>query len=1513
MKGDFSTFHHDPQDNDQAVLFQQGRVTLDADLTASELIDLHWRSQAARDTVGAGVAAVPVADSDGFTVTSAAVSGNNVTLTVRPGRIWADGILAHLRDDSLATTPTAPYLESPPNPPGASVVSIGEGVRDAVILELALEELNAFQDPLRLLEPALGGPDTAERVTTRLGFRLLRLADGEDCTTIASKLVDDPAGKGRLTVSLQPEITDTGDCPVVTGGGYSGMEHNLYRVEVAALKAPEPQFKWSQFNGALVGRGTFDATGVPNRCTIMANRTPIVSSGLTEFYLEALEHDAQLGHWRVVYGALATLNSQHELDLAPTARYGTFPSTAGQVFFRLWNGIAPVSDFASAAKELRDGISLQFDAPAAASYRAGDYWTFPIRAGEISNPDKPLDKQSPQGVVLRRVALAEITWNAAKNTTTHAPSDPPRAGTIEDCRRRFAPLTNLGSCCRLRVGDGVTTFGDFDSLEEAAEHLPAHGGELCLLGGLHHANLTMQGKANIRIHGCPRQTTVIPRQSGSAKPIVHLIDCVGITICDLDLLSFFGPAIVADATTGGDLGELEISGCRLTARTFAVHIDHARDVTIARNHIRMLDTTLGRSAIELRATSAIIERNEITVWPLETWDGLVPIGGKVGNPASECADEQDVYGAQLAHIVMLIASSWKEGVSAPPERPYRALGGIHLLGGCDGVRILDNHIDGGAGHGIALGGLLPGDSLLAAPAPDLSANQVKVHGGEDGASVYARDSTGKPIDGLTLRIVDQKTNVVLDHEATDDNGYAFLEASPGSYNLAPDPGYSIYSVDPTQLPNYFVYVKQVPVVVHEERGFLYEIAIERNEIERMALSGIGFLTFVDLKGVAPVPGSGNLGPFGVVVALLAPRELVTTCNVVQDLVIRENRIHDNLQVEFTNTLRDASQIVGQGGISLGLVETALIAANHVHDNGRSAADGVCGIFVGHGEDVEIDANHVAANGPVLEGYEEKRSQGIRGGIVVRLASAFLVGETAGGRQKPALRIANNRIDQPAGRAITAFAFGPASCVSNYLNSERTGRLGLLDAVVGGVLLVDVGGFQLRGDPRMIVRFQVEKPAPGPLLPGGELLFDGNQVRLGRDHDAAIGMLLASADDLGCEGNQSTVMAQGGLFANAVCMAPTVRVVGNRLREYADPCYFSMLSVGVGFAAGDAVPMNSSSLNQGDHCIVATHSGKGGAAALIVDAHNLERGSSADPAIPCSQLKLPNSDFVKPYILKGMFATFDFGKTTPSDVALLGAEQAAVDAVGQAVRGVVAGLSTATSIEFVRVVMAYPAGNQRTIAAQSRFARSSATIGLLKVEAQMLAISEVHPGEGEAVVDGHIGDGKRGLADYTVELLGRGATPVADATTSEDTGYFAIALAADQVERLAGQPLTVRATDPTGTVVFRSALPGKIVPGATTRVPIVITGAHAAPAGAQPGGPAPTTSTPLETIRGVGPKTADRLRAAGIADIEALARTPGEKLVELAGKDARVLKRHLEQASAEANADNPIGDSEHPPE
>src|SRR5215510_10326657 len=110
MQGDFSILSFDPYQhkrgvqpkqngvlrNVHGVLHQQGRVTLDADLTEGELLDLGWQAQAGQDIIGARIAAVPADQPDGFKVDAAIVTGNDVVLKVRPGRVWADGILTRL-------------------------------------------------------------------------------------------------------------------------------------------------------------------------------------------------------------------------------------------------------------------------------------------------------------------------------------------------------------------------------------------------------------------------------------------------------------------------------------------------------------------------------------------------------------------------------------------------------------------------------------------------------------------------------------------------------------------------------------------------------------------------------------------------------------------------------------------------------------------------------------------------------------------------------------------------------------------------------------------------------------------------------------------------------------------------------------------------------------------------------------------------------------------------------------------------------------------------------------------------------------------------------------------------------------------------------------------------------------------------------------------------------------------------------------------------------------------------
>ncbi len=661
MKGDFSFWRYDPLDNDQGLLYQQGRVMRDADMTASELIDLHWRNRAGRDIIGARVAAVPAGEPDGFKVESAKVSGSDVHVKIKPGRVWADGLLLYLPPDPANPTATrervATYLESPPNPSTATVANIGANVRDAVVLEVALEELSGFQEPDRLIEPALGGPDTAERISARYGFRLLRLGASEDCNTILSKLADGPTGKGKLTVSLTPPPPIVGECPVVAGGGYTGFEHNLYRIEVAHVNSGAPRFKWSQFNGGLVGRGTFHA-GTPKRVVLIANRAAIVNSGLTQFYLEALQKDDNLGHWRVVYGAMANLNNAFDLELTDPPVFGTFPSTTDTVFFRLWNGLENVSAFTNSVtpQPLRDGIHLVFDLPAAGStYRPGDYWVFSVRAGEISNPQTLINAQPPLGPKLQRVPLAEIDWTAAKDTTV--------SGTIEDCRRIFQPLTRLRGCCRYTVGDGMVSFGDFDTIQAAVNALPAAGGEICVLPGQYPENVTISGKDNVTIKGCGAKTRVITATAG--QPVIAITDADNVRIESLALVcSTASPGVRVAATplcNGVTLRNLYISA----ATRGAIEVMGGRYVTIEDCRIRMNDVFSFWHAVFVIADDVSIERNRVHV--------------------ERSTDQSAGLGSSGAATA--------------------GRGGLQIGGTSERVRVIDNWIEAGIGNGITLGSL----------------------------------------------------------------------------------------------------------------------------------------------------------------------------------------------------------------------------------------------------------------------------------------------------------------------------------------------------------------------------------------------------------------------------------------------------------------------------------------------------------------------------------------------------------------------------------------------------------------------------------------------------------------------------------------------------------------------------------------------------------------------------------------------------------------------------------------
>ncbi len=687
MKGDFSKLNFSDRNNNfNSVLHQQGRVLLDSDWNAQTQILNDWQTNAGQDIIGVGIAAVPAENPDAFKVIQAEVtsSSDRVELQIQPGRIWADGFLINLEGTDPLTR-QATYLQPPiQNPPG-TVDAIAEGVRDAVILEVWQEAFNGFQKPETLIEPALGGPDTTEREQIAMAWRLYRLADDENCDNIRAQLQDKWEQKGKLTVSLEEPTVTNGDCPVVAAGGYTGFEHYLYRVEIAQTTSATPQFKWSQFNGGLVGRGVFQAPsgGEKGKVAITHNLQAIIHSGIRDFYLEVIEYDAALGNQQVIYGAKASLNNSNELELAITTIFGTQPVSPvplpGELpetyFFRLWNGIEDIATFAvNPAQPLQDGILLQFEDPTSSgkSYNPGDYWTFKVRAGEIPNVSPLVDNQPPEGIVYHRVAIAELNWNAAKDISFANQE-------IEDCRKPFRPLTNQKVCCTFSVGDGKRTSGDFNSITDAIRHLPPAGGKICLLPGFHEASVRLEGKRNIKIEGCGKQTRVTPGNNNRESPIFHIIDSECIALLDMDLATLGGTAIVLEGTEVGTLKEIEIGYNRILAGKEAIHIKQGVEITIHHNKIRMLDKEGVGVAIYLMAEDSLIERNDIGVIPAENTPPPDRPEGETPDPIDPCADLESVY-TYIPGLIAYINLIWTIPFFIPTN-PFKALGGIQITGG----------------------------------------------------------------------------------------------------------------------------------------------------------------------------------------------------------------------------------------------------------------------------------------------------------------------------------------------------------------------------------------------------------------------------------------------------------------------------------------------------------------------------------------------------------------------------------------------------------------------------------------------------------------------------------------------------------------------------------------------------------------------------------------------------------------------------------------------------------------
>ncbi len=283
----------------------------------------------------------------------------------------------------------------------------------------------------------------------------------------------------------------------------------------------------------------------------------------------------------------------------------------------------------------------------------GDYWHAALRPDtpELIVPWALQDAagDAPAGPRRFYAPLGLITWSLVAGNVV---------GTVADCRNRFRRLCHINSCCTYPVGDGRSSFGEFNDIQAAVDALPAEGGEICLLPGRHEGLVNLIDRRNIRIHGCgPR--TIVTAPPGATGPVFRISG---------------GRFIQLDSFTVFHNEGLAIHG-----------LDRTRDVTLRELNLR----AIGTAVLFTSAISLVIERCDIR-------SGLLPAALQT----TTALDLRPlVYLAGLGlHVIENVLRA--DSVSA---RNRIALGGLQIAGGSREVRIRGNKILGGNGNGITLG------------------------------------------------------------------------------------------------------------------------------------------------------------------------------------------------------------------------------------------------------------------------------------------------------------------------------------------------------------------------------------------------------------------------------------------------------------------------------------------------------------------------------------------------------------------------------------------------------------------------------------------------------------------------------------------------------------------------------------------------------------------------------------------------------------------------------------------
>ncbi len=570
MASDRARISFDPTRDYRAVVAQQGRVTLEADVNEASVL----QSEALRlETIDiVGPAGTP---DNGYAVTPGGSADQSV---VAAGIYYLGGWrLSLVHDVTIGAQPD--WLDRP-------APSENQGGNSVVSLLLTEQSVGAVEDPA-LREVALGGPDSAARLRLMQHILVLPM-DGATCADGAARAASALAADGvsldpysyellsgaTLQVGFTPGGPPPDACSPAAAGGYLGADNQLIRVTVSAFdpKANTGALLWGWNNASILYRAAFTdkVAGVLTLAGAPLDQEHAPQLGQA---VEILRSRADLGDGAYVAadsGFVTTVTQAYSFDTGTLTvadiadlppEYLTDPNP---LFVRLWQGIAPFTAGQPAPLDTVSGLTVTVSLKALpGQIAARPFWRFAVR------PDTPVQVyparylQAPQPPDGPRQWLCDLAVVGGVGDGL---------GLLADCRPTFTALTEqTGGCCGLTLDPaGVQARGGLQAVVDSLAGGPA---VLSLKSGTYplSAPLVLTARhGGLTIEGCA--AGVIFRAAGEGLAVfafgLVIVDAaVAVAVRGVAFDVPFTPAVGA-ATTGGQggvvVGLLAVNTTRLT-------------------------------------------------------------------------------------------------------------------------------------------------------------------------------------------------------------------------------------------------------------------------------------------------------------------------------------------------------------------------------------------------------------------------------------------------------------------------------------------------------------------------------------------------------------------------------------------------------------------------------------------------------------------------------------------------------------------------------------------------------------------------------------------------------------------------------------------------------------------------------------------------------------------------------------------------------------------------------------